>query len=122
MIFGDGYRVAFERAGNITVLLHANLLELETVPSTQAVRHAHIGTLDGRRGVVRAGHYVLACGGIENARLLLSSSSQVPHGLGNDHDLVGPALRRREHPVGQGCGSVVDDHQGHPHGQSTTSR
>lgn len=99
MIFGDGYRVAFERAGNITVLLHANLLELETVPSTQAVRHAHIGTLDGRRGVVRAGHYVLACGGIENARLLLSSSSQVPHGLGNDHDLVGRYFM--DHPSGK---------------------
>ena len=33
--------------------------------------------------------YVLAAGGIENARLLLLSRSRRPAGLGNDHDLVG---------------------------------
>src|SRR6185312_320863 len=46
-------------------------------------------SLDGRDGTVRARQYVLACGGIENARLLLLSDSVVPNGLGNAHDLVG---------------------------------
>lgn len=99
MIFGEAYRSEFERAHNITVLLHANLLELEALPSGAAVRQARIGTLDGHRGVVRARHFVLACGGIENARLLLSSNSVKSEGLGNDHDLVGRYFM--DHPSGK---------------------
>ncbi|HEY0502161.1 MAG TPA: GMC family oxidoreductase [Lysobacter sp.] len=99
MIFGHNYRDAFERADNMVVLLHANLLGLEAAPSAGAVRQARIGTLDGRRGMVRARHYVLACGGIENARLLLSSNSLVAEGLGNQHDLVGRFFM--DHPSGK---------------------
>ena len=33
--------------------------------------------------------YVLAAGGVENARLLLASRATYPAGLGNGHDLVG---------------------------------
>ena len=38
---------------------------------------------------VQARAYVLACGGIENARLLLASNRVAAAGLGNEHDLVG---------------------------------
>ena len=99
MIFGHAYHDVFERARNITVLLHANLIELDAVESAQAVRQARIGTLDGRQGTVRARHYVLACGGIENARLLLSSNSIAAEGLGNAHDLVGRYFM--DHPSGK---------------------
>ena len=99
VLFGSGYRHVFERAGNVTVLLHANLLEL--VPSSygHSVDSARIASLDGRRGVVRARQYVLACGGIENARLLLLSNSLSTNGLGNDHDLVGRYFM--DHPAGK---------------------
>ena len=99
VMFGQAYRQQLERAPNITVLLHANLLELEAVPTGEAVRQARIGSLDGRSGIVRARHYVLACGGIENARLLLLSNSVVPQGLGNRHDLVGRYFM--DHPSGK---------------------
>ena len=36
-----------------------------------------------------AGCYALACGGIENARLLLASTRGAANGVGNEHDLVG---------------------------------
>ena len=66
---------------------------------------ATIRNLDGRRGSVRARHYVLATGGIENARLLLASDSVAPQGLGNRHDQVGRHFM--DHPR---ClaGQVVD--------------
>jgi choline dehydrogenase-like flavoprotein len=80
------------------VLLHANLLELQTHADGASVDHARIGSLDGRRGTVRARHYVLACGGIENARLLLLSNSVLPQGLGNQNDLVGRYFM--DHPCG----------------------
>ncbi|HEV2621411.1 MAG TPA: GMC oxidoreductase [Frateuria sp.] len=99
VLFGQAYRAQLERAPNITVLLHANLLELLATPDGAAVRHACIGALSGRRGKVRARHFVLACGGIENARLLLLSDSVLPKGLGNRHGLVGRYFM--DHPSGK---------------------
>ncbi|SDQ60629.1 GMC family oxidoreductase [Pseudoxanthomonas sp. CF125] len=106
VFFGEAYRAEFEQAENITVLLHANLLELEAVESGSSVRRARIGALDGRRGTIRARNYVLACGGIENARLLLLSNSTMPNGLGNDHDLVGRYFM--DHPSGK-LGTLFTD-------------
>lgn len=89
VFFGARYHATLARAANVELLLHANLVEL--VPDADAghIQSARIGSIDGRLGTVRARHYVLAAGGIENARLLLLSDSVKPGGLGNDHDLVG---------------------------------
>jgi len=106
VFFGDAYRSELERATNITVLLHANLLEFEAAPAGASVRQARIGALDGRRGLIRAQRYVLACGGIENARLLLLSNSVTPNGLGNDRDLVGRYFM--DHPSGK-LGTLFTD-------------
>ncbi len=94
--FGGASRAELAAAGNVHVLLHANLLELHADPGAEAVRSATIGTLDGRHTVVRARHYVLAAGGIENARLLLLSRSVMQAGLGNGRDQVGRWFH--EHP------------------------
>ena len=56
-----------------------------------------LATLNRAKLTVRARHYVLACGGIENARLLLASTGARPHRLGNDHDLVGRYFM--DHPI-----------------------
>ena len=96
--FGDAYRDLLGQAANITVLLHANVMELRATDNAGAVTEATLGSLDGRRGSVRARHYVLAAGGIENARILLLSDSVAPNGLGNDHDLVGRYFM--DHPSG----------------------
>lgn len=107
--FGRHSLDALSRAENVRVLLHANLLELRPVHDAEHVREASIGALGGRRGTVRARFYVLAAGGIENARLLLLSDSQVPGGLGNRHDLVGRFFQ--DHPR---CRlGVLDDGQPH---------
>ncbi|WP_426703033.1 GMC oxidoreductase [Rhodanobacter sp. Col0626] len=99
ILFGQAYRSELDQAPNIKVLLHANLLELEASPDGASVRQARIGSLDGRTGQVRARHYVLASGGIENARLLLLSNALAPGGLGNDRDLVGRFFM--DHPSGK---------------------
>jgi choline dehydrogenase-like flavoprotein len=106
VFFGGNYRAQLAQAPNITVLLHANLLELHATANGKAVRQARIGSLDGRQGMVQARQYVLAAGGIENARLLLLSNSVVPQGLGNQHDLVGRYFM--DHPSGK-MGTVVSD-------------
>lgn len=106
LLFGTAYRAELAHAPNIAVLLHASVLELCVDASGSVVHEAHIGSLDGRRGRVRARHYVLACGGIENARLLLLSRSVIPQGLGNAHDLVGRFFM--DHPSGK-LGTVFAD-------------
>ena len=106
ILFGQAYRDELQQAPNVTVLLHANLLELQALANGSSVDHARIGTLTGRQGQVRARHYVLACGGIENARLLLMSDSVAPNGLGNGRDLVGRYFM--DHPSGS-MGSVHTD-------------
>jgi choline dehydrogenase-like flavoprotein len=106
ILFGKAYRAELEKAPNITVLLHANLLELQASANGTSIRHARIGTVDARKGVVRARHYVLACGGIENARMLLLSNSVLPRGLGNECDLVGRYFM--DHPCGS-LGEIITD-------------
>ena len=54
-----------------------------------AVDHLRTRTIDGKEHRVRATHYVMACGAIHTARLLLASRSRTPRGLGNDRDIVG---------------------------------
>lgn len=108
--FGTTYRDALEKADNVKVLLHANLLELCANPNASKVEKATFGALDGKRGAVHARYFVLCCGGIENARLLLLSNSVVKPGLGNTHDLVGRFFM--DHPRGE-CGRIY--HSGDPH-------
>jgi choline dehydrogenase-like flavoprotein len=87
--FGTTYRDELEKAENISVYLYANLTELEANDSASVVRAAKIQLLDGTKGIVRARYYILACGGIENARILLLSNGVQSEGLGNSSDLVG---------------------------------
>jgi choline dehydrogenase-like flavoprotein len=97
--FGSEYADGLRRAGNVRVLLHANLIAFDASADARAVRQARIGSLGGRRGTVRAKQYVLACGGIENARLLLLSGPTPAGGLGNRHGLVGRYFM--DHPSGR---------------------
>ena len=106
IMFGDTYRDPLGSAANIIVLLHANVMELEADDGARSVTSARIGALNGRRGRVRARHYVLAAGGIENARILLLSDSVAPAGLGNDRDVVGRYFM--DHPSGR-IGTVISD-------------
>ncbi len=87
--FGLLYREELERRPRVQVLLHANLRRFETDREARHVTSAEARRLDGAAFTVRARHFVLAAGGIENARLLLANSDVRPEGLGNDHDLVG---------------------------------
>ncbi|MGY1521611.1 FAD-dependent oxidoreductase [Luteimonas sp. A482] len=87
--FGQAHMELLRTSPNLQLVLHANVLRLEALDNASAVRRALIGTTDGRRGHVNARYFVLATGGIENARLLLLSDDVAPAGLGNDRDLVG---------------------------------
>jgi choline dehydrogenase-like flavoprotein len=83
-------------ANNVLALLHANVTELDTDRDARSVTGVRAVTLAGNAFRVTASYYVLAAGGIENARLLLVSRAAMECGLGNESDLVGRCFM--EHP------------------------
>ena len=89
MRFGKYYRRELKAARHVRIFLHANVVDVETDADGVAVKRVHARTLSGRRMTVQARHFVLACGGIENARVLLASNKRHAAGIGNAHGLVG---------------------------------
>jgi choline dehydrogenase-like flavoprotein len=87
--FGQVYRAELATAPNVDVYLNANVIDIEVDEHASHVTGVRIATFNGMRIRCTATMYVLACGGIENARLLLASNHVVSAGLGNGRDLVG---------------------------------
>lgn len=86
-------------AGDVRVITHATVTGIEAAPSADRVDRLRARGPDGGGVMLEAGAYVLACGGIENARLLLASRDVEPDGVGNRHDQVGRYFM--EHPHGR---------------------
>lgn len=104
--FGEVYRADIERAPNVRAYLNANVLEIETFEAGNAVRRLRVASLARNDCYVTARMYVLATGGIENARLLLLSDKVNPAGVGNGNGLVGRFFM--EHPIaGWGKAAVI---------------
>jgi choline dehydrogenase-like flavoprotein len=87
--FGAAYRSRLKRSRNISVYLHANVTEILLNPGGTAVEALRVATLNGKRFSIKARRFILACGGMENARLLLVSRGVQEHGIGNRYDVVG---------------------------------
>lgn len=86
---GRHYRGQLEASRDIEVLLHAPVLRLHLAESGTRVERAAVRTLRGRGFDLRARCFVLAAGGIENARLLLLSADVPAQAPGNARGLVG---------------------------------
>jgi len=83
----------------LKILLHANAVKVQADADGRQIRHVEVRSLDGPALQVRARRYVLACGAIENSRLLLASNDVEPNGIGNSSDQVGRFFM--EHPAGR---------------------
>ena len=87
--FGASYRSELRRAPNIRTILNLSVTRLVPNADGSAIDRIEAQTLDGLRVAIRARQFVIACGGIENARLLLVSRERLANGIGNQHGLVG---------------------------------
>jgi choline dehydrogenase-like flavoprotein len=86
--FGQRYRRRVAQSANVTAVLHARCVALHRSPGGERIEVVEISDRAGRRRQIRARLFVLATGGIETPRLLLSSDPR-GRGLGNASDLVG---------------------------------
>ena len=71
--FNTKYREVLKNAGNVSVYLYSNVLELLSNEAASHVTSAEVAVLDGPRYRVSAKNFVLATGGLENPRLMLLS-------------------------------------------------
>ncbi len=90
-----GRRMLTDR--RVTVLLNANVTELMMEAGSSRLDGLRVRTLSGRTFTVHSRAVVLAAGGIENPRLLLSSTATRAAGIGNEHDLVGRCFMEHIH-------------------------
>ena len=98
--FGVEFGAVF--ASTVDLILGATVTNLEG-DSTGHARGVRLALPSGAAQTILARVTVLACGGIENARLLLNSTFACADGLGNDRGQVGRYFMN--HPKGY-CGSI----------------
>jgi choline dehydrogenase-like flavoprotein len=87
--YGNLYRDAILEAKNIHLYTHANVVDIALDENHSNISELSTRNHAGKTCRVRAKKYILACGTIQNTRLLLASNKQLPNGIGNEHDLVG---------------------------------
>jgi choline dehydrogenase-like flavoprotein len=97
--FGEVYRDRLVKAPDVRVLMHANVMEIVANADAGAVMAVRLGTLQGRTATLRPRTLIVACGGIENARLLLASTGVEKTGIGNRNDLVGRFFMEHPHAL-----------------------
>ncbi|MGI9522927.1 MAG: hypothetical protein ACR2PG_14910 [Hyphomicrobiaceae bacterium] len=89
--FNEKYYEPIRKAQNIHLVLNANLVDIRLNDTGNRVLKficRSYATLDVDN-FFSAKKFILALGGIENPRVLLNASKQMPTGIGNEKDLVG---------------------------------
>ncbi len=106
--FRDKYRSELENQSNITCCINANLTDMSLVDDLSGIKNIKIRNYRNKVFSADAKTYILATGGIENARLLLNFNKQMKNGIGNDKGLVGRFFA--EHPHFITGEFIVEDH------------
>jgi choline dehydrogenase-like flavoprotein len=94
--FARAYSSTIVAANNIQVFTNANVVSIVASPDASSITQLETRSMDGKRVTIRARYFLICCGGIENARLLLASRSVEPSGIGNSRDVVGRYFQ--DHP------------------------
>ena len=89
VLMTDSHLPAFQKSPFASLISEVTVTRL-VVDKAGYITGAEVRDLDRNTKVLRARVYIVACGALETPRLLLlSRSSGFPHGIGNNHDLVG---------------------------------
>jgi len=107
---GEKYKNTLQEADNVRLLLNANVTNIQTNNTGSKVEYVDIATLEGKRARLWAKRFILACGGLENPRLLLLSNRVEPAGIGNRYGLVGRFFTEHLHAD---IGDLFSDNYAH---------
>jgi choline dehydrogenase-like flavoprotein len=86
---GPRYKTELTKQSNLRIVHHLNLKEVSLEELGESVEKLNCKTLNEKEIFVKAKKYIIACHGIENARILLASNSVQKSGIGNEYDHVG---------------------------------
>jgi choline dehydrogenase-like flavoprotein len=87
--FGETYKDTIVNSKNIFLYTYATVVNIQTNKDITSTDVVHVRNHSGKKFKVKAKYYIMACGAIQNARLLLASNTQAVKGLGNVNDNVG---------------------------------
>ncbi len=97
LLVGEKYKASFKNSSAIKVILNSTITRIKADKQVKTISGLVSQTLEGQKFTIDAKRYVLAVGGIENARMLLLSRDVAPAGLGNQNDLVGRFFMQHPH-------------------------
>ncbi|NMF60571.1 GMC oxidoreductase [Pseudanabaena yagii] len=106
--FTEEYPRQIRQTDNITTIIYGTVVEIVTDESNQTVTSLRIAASKDKQFWLKAKIFILATGGLENARLLLASNQQQTLGLGNQNDVVGRYFMDR--PI-LSCSLIPYDHR-----------
>jgi choline dehydrogenase-like flavoprotein len=95
--FAVSYQAELRTSQNIHVVTHANVVDILANENASTINSLALKSLDGRICKASSRYYIICCGGIETARLLMASNTVEPNGLGNRNDLVGRYFQEHLH-------------------------
>lgn len=87
--FGSLYKDEIVNAKNIHLYTYANAVNIVANENVSSAKEVIVKNHAGKTHLVKAKYFIMACGTIQNARLLLASNTQAKQGLGNTNDNVG---------------------------------
>ena len=87
--FSEKYKSDFEASTNTDIIFHSTVTEINLFNDGKDVESVTIANLDGNNATVKSKIFVLACGALENPRILLSSNKYYKEGIGNSYGFVG---------------------------------
>ena len=106
--FAKRYSSDLRKATRLRVLVGGHAIHIQLKETGRSIEYIRAAAQSGCEFFVHARRYVLAAGGLENPRLLLSSRDVHTNGVGNSNGLVG--CYYMSHMVGQVLKISIADH------------
>ena len=104
--FAEKYRSDFESSVNTHVIFHSTVTKLNFSKNNKNIESISIADLNNNSGTIKAKIFVLACGALENPRILLTSKKFLKKETNIDSNLVGSCFM--SHP---GITEVAEIHK-----------
>lgn len=87
--FSKVYKDDIVKAKNIHLYTYSTVVDVRADENVSTIQEVVVKNFAGKTHTVKARHFILAGGAIQNSRILLASNTQAKQGLGNDADVVG---------------------------------